>query len=496
MMPGYRWRQRLVVIPAILGALLSACTLGPDFEPPNPPAQSRYIGSDEPSPSRAGSRAPAQTLVTDEKVAAEWWTCFRSPELDAVVRQAVAGNLSLKSAQARLAQAQQVITEARSTLYPQVNLDAGVTRGKLTATSFGLSPGAFPLPPNFNLFQIGPSLTYQLDVFGGNHRQIEMELALAELQRHQFDAAYLAVTGNTVSQAVQAAAIRAQLHAVNNLLALDQQNLYLVRAEEAAGSVPDSDVVTAQAQLATDETLLPGLNQQLSVTRHALAVLLGRAPADWSPPAFELTSLTLPEQLPLSLPSELIHRRPDILAAESTLHAASAGVGVATARLYPAITLSGSAGSAALDPGHLFDPAALVWSVAAGLTQPVFDGGLRRAERRAALDAFKGAAADYQQAVLQAFEQVADILQSLTHDADLLAAQQRALDTAAEASRLQRAKYAAGGSGILNLLDAQRQYQQALLGYIRAEAQRYQDTAQLLVAMGGSWPDTDHARTD
>jgi NodT family efflux transporter outer membrane factor (OMF) lipoprotein len=251
--------------------------------------------------------------------------------------------------------------------------------------------------------------------------------------------------------------------------------------------VPDSDVVTAESQLAADETQLPGLDQQLSVARHALAVLLGRAPGDWSPPDFDLAALTLPGQLPVSLPSELVHQRPDIQAAEARLHTASAQIGVATAQLYPSITLSGSVGAAGLDGGHLFDPAGLVWSIAAGLTQPIFDGGTRLAERRAALALFKAAAADYRQTVLQAFGQVADILQALTHDADLLAAQQHALDLASEAVRLQRANYANGGTGILALLDSQRQYQQARLGYVRAEAQRYQDTIQLLVAMGGGW---------
>ena len=225
----------------------------------------------------------------------------------------------------------------------------------------------------------------------------------------------------------------------------------------------------------------------LSVAKHALAVLLGRAPGDWSPPDFKLAALTLPRQLPVSLPSELVHQRPDIQAAEAQLHAASGQIGVATAQLYPSITLSGGVSAAALDPGHLFSPAGLVWSIAAGLTQPIFDGGLRQAERRAALASLKASAADYQQTVLQAFGQVADILQALTHDADLLAAQRRALDTASESVRLQRINYGNGGIGILNLLDAQHQYQQALLGYVRADAQRYQDTIQLLIAMGGGW---------
>jgi NodT family efflux transporter outer membrane factor (OMF) lipoprotein len=223
------------------------------------------------------------------------------------------------------------------------------------------------------------------------------------------------------------------------------------------------------------------------VTKHALAVLVGRAPGDWSPPDFDLNALTLPDRLPVSLPSELVHQRPDILAAESQLHAASAQIGIATARLYPSITLSAGVSDAALIPGQLFSPSGLAWSVAAGLTQPIFDGGMRQAERRAALASFRASAADYQQTVLQAFGQVADILQALTHDAQLLAAQRRALDTASESVRLQRINYGRGGTGILDLLDAQRQYQQALLGYVRVEAQRYQDTTQLLVAMGGGW---------
>jgi NodT family efflux transporter outer membrane factor (OMF) lipoprotein len=280
---------------------------------------------------------------------------------------------------------------------------------------------------------------------------------LADVQHDALDAAYLALTGNVVIEAVDVAAIRGQQKAVSDTLEIDRENLSLVQRERKAGTVPDSDVITAESQLATDETQLPGLDQQLSVATHALAVLLGRAPGDWSPPNFDLATLTLPDRLPVSLPSELVHQRPDIQAAEARLHAASAQIGVATAQLYPSITLSGAVGAAGLDGGHLFDPAGLVWSVAAGLTQPIFDGGTRQADRRATLALFKAAAADYQQTVLQGFGQVADILQALAHDADLLVSQQHALDMATEAVRLQRIDYANGGIGILGMLDAQRQ---------------------------------------
>jgi NodT family efflux transporter outer membrane factor (OMF) lipoprotein len=312
---------------------------------------------------------------------------------------------------------------------------------------------------------------------------------LADYQHDELDAAYLTLTGDTVTQAIQVATVRAQLKAVGDIVDIDRQNLDLVRKERQAGSVPDSDVVLAESQLAQDETAEPGLDQQLSAAKHALAVLLGRAPGDWLAPDFDLASLTLPIQLPVSLPSELVHQRPDIRAAEAQLHAASAQIGVATAQLYPAITLSGGISSSALNGGSLFNTGGLVWSIAAGLTQPIFDGGMRRAERRAALAAFKASAADYQQTVLLAFGQIADIMQALTNDARLLATQQRALNMASESVRLQRISYTQGGTGLLNLLDAQRQYQQARLGYVRAQAQRYQDTIQLLVAMGGGWWD-------
>ena len=473
----------------MLTAAVSGCTVGPDFRQPDAPTTTRYTAPGEirARAADAGTAAARQTVVLGAKVTSAWWTLFRSPDLDRLVKQSIADSPTLEAAKARLVAARDTVTATTGALYPQIGFSASATREKVTAATFGLHPDAVPLPPNFNLFQIGPTVTYALDLFGGTRRQIEQAAALAAVQRDTLDAAYLALTGNVVIEAVDVGAIRAQQKAVNDTLDIDRQNLALVRRERQAGTVPDSDVVTAETQLATDETQLPGLDQQLSVARHALAVLLGRAPGDWSPPDFDLAALTLPGQLPVSLPSELVHQRPDIQAAEARLHTASAQIGVATAQLYPSITLSGSVGAAGLDGGHLFDPAGLVWSIAAGLTQPIFDGGTRLAERRAALALFKAAAADYRQTVLQAFGQVADILQALTHDADLLAAQQHALDLASEAVRLQRANYANGGTGILALLDSQRQYQQARLGYVRAEAQRYQDTIQLLVAMGGGW---------
>jgi NodT family efflux transporter outer membrane factor (OMF) lipoprotein len=482
-------RSKRLMGGAVLAAAVSGCTVGPNFTPPAAPVVERYTAPGEKTAIDAGPATAKQSVVLGGKVTGEWWTLFRSPDLDQVVQQAITGNLTFESAKARLAAARESVVAASGALYPQVGFGASLTREKVSASGFGLSPDSVSLPPSFNLFQLGPTVSYTPDLFGGTHRQIEQQAALADFQRDQLDAAYLTLTGNAVTQAIQVAAVRAQQKAIADIITIDRQNLDLVRKQRDAGTVPDSDVVTAQSQLAADETMQPGVDQQLSVARHALAVLLGRAPGDWSPPNFDLSGLTLPGQLPISLPSVLVHQRPDILAAEARLHAASAQIGIATARLYPSVTLSASAGAEALDPGHLFDPSGLVWSIASGLTQPIFDGGTRRAERRAAIASFKASAADYQQTVLEAFEQVADVLQALTHDAELLAEQSHALDLASESVRLQRIDYARGGIGILNLLDAQRQYQQALQGEIKAEAQRYQDTTKLLVATGGGWWD-------
>ena len=332
---------------------VAGCMVGPDFMSPDPPSVTRYTSPGEAAAARAhgAPTVPTQTVALGGRLTAEWWTLFRSRNLDTLVKEAIIGSRTLESAKARLAQAREAIAAASSALYPQVGFNASVTQEKQTAASFGLTPNQAPLPPAFNFIQVGPTASYTPDLFGGTRRHIEQESALADYQRDELNAAYLSLTGNTVAQAIQGAAVRAQLKAVQDIIDIDQQNVELVRKERLAGSVPDSDVILAESQLAADETLLPGLDQQLSVAKHALAVLVGRAPGNWSPPEFDLTAMTLPGRLPVSLPSELVHQRPDIQAAEAQLHAASAEIGIATAQLYPQITLSAGVSGSSLDGG-------------------------------------------------------------------------------------------------------------------------------------------------
>jgi NodT family efflux transporter outer membrane factor (OMF) lipoprotein len=338
-----------------------------------------------------------------------------------------------------------------------------------------------------NIFSLGPTVSYAPDVFGGTRRQVEQAAALAESQDRQLAAAYLTLTGNVASQAIGVAGTRLEIAAVEEIIADDEKNLDLVRAKLDAGKAARTDVLTAEAQLMNDRVLLPPLLQQLSVARDALSVLLGRFPAEWSPPDFDLARLTLPGELPVTLPSDLVHQRPDILEAEANLHAASAAIGVATAQMYPSIVLSASAGLEAVMTSGLSEGVKEMWSLASAVSTPIFEGGALVAQRRGAVDAYRGSLAVYRQTVLEAFGQVADTLQALAHDAELVVAARRALDVADASLALQRESYEAGKSNVLLLLDSQRLDQQARLAYARAETERYEDTSQLFVAMGGRW---------
>jgi NodT family efflux transporter outer membrane factor (OMF) lipoprotein len=324
-------------------------------------------------------------------------------------------------------------------------------------------------------------------------RTIE-EQALAECST-TLNAAQLSLTGNVVLQAFAIASARAQIRAAKRCSEEDRRNAEQVRKAFDEGSVPRLDVLSAESQLAQDETLMPPLRQELSAARHALAVLVGEAPGNWSPPEFELEDFPPPATLPVSLPSQLARRRPDIRAGEAQLHAATAAVGVATANLYPQIRLTGSLSQQAITVSSLFDHESTAFALAGNLAAPLFDSGKRRAQRRASEAAMQASLAKYEQTVLTAFRQVADVLAALEHDAQQSQAQQRALDVAESSLALTRESYSAGNVGVLQILDAERQVLRARIGVARARAQRLQDTAELIVALGGDSPLAPQART-
>lgn len=488
-----------------IAGMLVGCKLGPNFVAPNPPKDTAYR-KDNAVTLNAGSHDTSQHLAVGRALREDWWTLFRSPELDTTVQAAIAGNRNLVQARATLAQAQQVEIQAAGGLYPQLNVAGGVDRQRLNFATLGIKPNPlFPSFEEFNVFSVGPQVNYNLDIWGGTQRLIEERAAQAEYQGYQMAAAYLSLTGNAVTEALTIASIRAQIDAANDIIANDEQNLSLVQRELEAGEATSIEVESAQSQLENDRTLLPPLRQQLSAARNALALLVGTTPAQWSPPDFELDRMTLPGDLPVRVPAELVHRRPDILAAEAQLKAANAAVGVATVALFPNITLTAAYEQLSTSVGNWFALQNNAWNLAANLTAPIIHGGELTAQKQAAIDAFDAARAGYEQTVLSAFSQVATVLDALQHDGELVDAQHRALDAAQRALKLTRDSYQGGNVGILLVLDAQRRYEQARLGYVRAVQQRYLDTVQLFAAMGGGWeqwarsqtpPDAPAATTD
>ena len=461
------------------------CAVGPDFVRPDPPEADRYGSEAIPAQIESASGDAVQRLELGREIAAQWWTLYRSPELDRLLAQAVAANPTLAGARATLAQAREAVIAAQGGLYPEVTATAGASRQRSAQRVGRTSIGS----ATANLYSLGVGVSYALDVFGGVRRQIEQQEALADSQHYEIAAAYLTLTGDTVTEAIAIASLSAQLAAGEQIVANDEENLALVQRKFDAGKAARSDVLTAQTQLASDQTLLPPLRQQLAAAHHALAVLAGELPAHYAPPDFELAGFAPQDEIPVTLPSEFVRQRPDILAAEARLHAASAAIGVATADLFPSLTLSGSLGTQALTTAALFSSPASAWVLAADAAAPIFRGGTLRAQRRASIAAYDASLGTYQQTVHAGFQQVADLLSALAHDRESTDAQRALFDSAQEALRLQRIGYGAGKSDALRLVDAQRSFQQASLGLARARAQQLQDSALLLVALGGAWSD-------
>jgi NodT family efflux transporter outer membrane factor (OMF) lipoprotein len=466
-----------------LAALLAACaTVGPDFKTPQTPKASGYA--------MAGD-APAPEARVGETLQGDWWSLFRSPEIDAVVRQAIAGNHSLEAARASLAQARDAVQAQESRLQLEGQASAAEQRVNLASFGFAQLPGPDgPIKlsnPTFTIYSFGLTGRYDFDLFGQRRRQTETLLAKAEAQGFQTDAALLTLTAQVVSQAIDIASLKAQIAAAGDIVKSDQDNLDLVTKAYQLGGGTKLDVSTVQTELASDQSQITPLRQRLAAARHALALLVGQAPAGWSPPEFDLDRIALPSPAPVELPSELVRSRPDIRAAEARLHAATAEIGVAEADLYPKLTLTGAISQSALHPQDLFSYAATGFNLGPGITLPILNRPQLKAHTRMAEDAARAALADYEQTVLQAFVQVADSLQAIAHDDESIAEVDRALASSTESLRLQRLRFRDGKTGLLPVLDAQRSYARARLASVRAKAQRLQDTAALLYAVSRNW---------
>ncbi len=430
-----------------------------------------------------------QKFVSGGNIQAHWWKVFRSKDLDLVIRTAMARNPTLSAAEATLRESlENYNTRTGSEYYPDVAANLSSKRMKSSPAAAGQPSGT--KSSIFDLHNASVDVTYAFDIFGGGQRELDALKAQVDHQRFQLEAAYLSLTANIVTTVVKEASLREQLAALNDIVISEEKQLSLLDRQVVLGGTSRAEVLAQRAQLEQTRASVPPVEKELSQARHQLMLLAGKFPADESAmPIFTLSMLTLPEDLPVTLPSSLAHQRPDIRAAEAMVRAASARVGVASAGLYPQITLSGSYGLQSGRPADLFDPNSTVWNIAGGVIQPLFNGGRLRAQRRASVAAFEAANAQFRQTVLAAYANVADVLRALETDARTLRAQADAQSAAAASLEMSRQQLVAGAVNYIFLLNAQRQYQQSRISLIQARAARLSDTAALFQALGGGWWD-------
>lgn len=471
---------------ALAMMLVASCAVGPDYQRPDDPKGADYVPGTDPKATRDAD-GQVQTFLGGKQVAADWWRLFGNPKLDALIAQSLTDNPTLQASQATLRQSQDILQAGYGIFIPQVSGNLGATRQTTNFAAIGQK-----VPSSvFNLFTMSASVSYAIDIWGGQRRQVESLKAQVEAQRANTEGTYLMLVGNVVNTAIAQAAYRSEIDATQSLIALEKDQVGLTQAQAQAGTAPYSNVLSLQSELSSTEATLPPLQEKIDQANHLLATLIGKAPVDFpstaSEPGLELKDFKLPTDLPVSMPSALVRQRPDILLAEAQLVSANAQIGVTTAAMFPNLTLSSAVG---LDNGslsNLFQPSNLFWSLGASLAGPIIDGGTRWFQRKAAIEAHDAVLATYKQTVLGALAQVADALKGLEHDAETVQAQSDAIRASADALKLTRINYDTGVSTYLQVLIADEQYHQATLGYVQAQAQRLQDTVALYVALGGGW---------
>ncbi len=466
-----------------LTVLLTGCAVGPDFKRPAAPDVAAYTATSLPAQtaSTPTTLGESQRFVEGGWINPQWWHELGSPKLNALINEALQASPTLARSQSVLRQAQELYAaQSGATIYPQVDANLGSQRQRFSPSASGQNGDA----SEFSLYNASVGVHYKLDLAGGTRRTLEALAANVEYQRYQLEGARLILAGNIVTSAITQASLAAQIEATESILHAQEEQLELTRERVRLGQAAPDDVLALQTQAEQTRASIPLLRNQIQQNEHLLAVLAGQAPGTEGLPFFSLQEFTIPTDLPLIVPSELVRTRPDILAAEALLHSANAEYGVAIAKLYPQLNLSANLGSQALTTGALFGSGSAIWSLVGQLTQPLFNPGLP-AEKRAALAAFDAAAANYRYVVLESLRNVADVLRALENDAQRLAALSAA-DTAAQGSleSMQR-QYALGAASYIQLLTAQQQSQQTRIDLIEAQARRLVDSAALYQAMGG-----------
>ncbi|MHB1620895.1 MAG: efflux transporter outer membrane subunit [Sulfuricella sp.] len=480
----------LPCIAALTLLLIAGCAVGPNFKRPAAPDVSGYTGrplsTTVTSTNVAGGEA--QRFAEGANIVGDWWTLFHSKSLNELIELSLKNNPDLKSAQAALSAARENVLAQRGAYYPSVTGGFSASRQNQSAL---LAPVPnYPVVANefqYNLLTPQVSVSYVPDVFGLNRRSIESLQAQEQGVRFQMIATYTTLTANVVVTAIQEGALQMQIDATRRLIDLNTSMVQILQYQFAKGYASQLDLAAQESQLAQVRATLPPLLKQAAQLRHLLAVFAGRFPNQASAQKFELSSLQLPQELPLSLPSQLVAQRPDVLQAEASLHAASAQIGIATANRLPNIELTANAGSTALAIDQVFTSGTGFWGLGAAVTAPIFRGGTLLHQERAAKATYVQAAEQYRSTVLTAFRNVADTLTALEQDAEGLKAVAAAADAAKVTLDLSQRQWQDGYASYLSLLSAEQAYQQARINLVQTQANRYADTAALFQALGGGW---------
>ncbi len=474
----------------VLSLALSGC-VGPNFVPPAAPAVDGYLPGKLASPSSppGGPKVAGQHFISGQEVSARWWAAFQSEPLNQLIRDSVNHSPTLQSAEAAIKVAQYNALAQRGVWLPQ--LTGNSTTSQILQSNagnvFGGDIAAVP-QTQFSLVTQQLTVNFVPDVWGGNFRAVENLDAVTEQQLFQLEAAYLTLTSNVVTAAIQEASLRGQLEAVKRVIEIERRLLGILKNQFQAGQAAQADVLQQEAALAAAEQLLPPLEKQLNQQRDLLTALAGQLPSHQVMQTFDLAHLKLPANLPISLPSRLVDQRPDVRAAEANMHSASALIGVAIAARLPNITLSANGGTSGYNFAQSFAPGTGFYTVAAGVTAPIFDGFTLYNKQKAAEAALDQAEAQYRSTVITAFQNVADALRALQSDARAVQAALHAEETAKASLDIIEKQLSAGQVNQLAVLNAQQTYLNAVITHVQAEANRLSDTAALFMALGGGWP--------
>jgi NodT family efflux transporter outer membrane factor (OMF) lipoprotein len=492
-------------------ALLTSCAAGPNFKKPEAPKADGYTPAPlslTTSSTTNAAGGEAQRFLSGQNVPFDWWTAFECPALNSLVETALRKNDSITAAWAAVRRAQEFVYAQQGAYYPSLDADYNVTRQQIAGNTANTSSPGYqgngssilplqsPNPPytseiTWTMHVASLAVGYTPDIFGLNRRTVESLDAQTAVQRFGLDAAYITLASTVVGAAIQEASTRSQIDATEKIIAANVKALDILRAQRRLGYASDLDVDGEEAALEQIQQTLPPLQKQLEQTRDLIRALVDNLPGEDVEETFQLSSLHLPTNLPLSLPSTIIRQRPDVRAAEEQMRSANALVGVAIANRLPLVTITGGMSATATSFSQLFNYGSGGWSLAADVSQPLFQGFSLLHRQRAAKQALIQAEAQYRSTVISAYQNVADTLHSLQLDADALKAAAASEHTARHAFDLTTRQYQTGYANLLTLLGAEETYNQSVIATAQAQANRYADTAALFEALGGGWWNRD-----